>query len=62
MFAQLLYNFAVQSTVTGALLAVLNQDVPDFKQRLIAVLENTTHTSLTGNAMIDEAIDYVKSI
>jgi hypothetical protein len=59
---KLIYNFTVQAGVMGALIAVLNQEIPDLKDRMIEVLENSRTGSLMGQAMVDEAIDYVKTI
>ncbi len=59
---KLVYQFTVQSSVTAALVSVVNQEVPNLKERMIAVLENTATGSLIGQAMVDEAIDYVKTI
>jgi hypothetical protein len=58
---KLMYNFGVQTIVLGGAVAILNQEVPDFKERLITVLESTAHPSDVGQAMIDEAIDYAKT-
>jgi hypothetical protein len=59
---KLIYQFTVQASVTAALIAVLNQDNPDLKERIVAVLENTRAGSLVGQAMVDEAIEYVRTI
>lgn len=61
-FKGLLYRSGQQTMVLGALLAVLNSEMPDLKQKMLAVLESTTDPSDTGQAMIDEAMDYVKSL
>jgi hypothetical protein len=61
-FKGLLYRSGQQTMVLGALLTVLNSEMPDLKQKMLAVLESTTDPSDTGQAMIDEAMDYVKSL
>jgi hypothetical protein len=60
--AKLIYNFGVQGIILGGVIAILNEEIPDFKERLIAKLESATHPSDAGQAMIDEAIDYAKTI
>jgi hypothetical protein len=59
---KLIYQFAVQASVTAALIAALNQEDPNLKERIVAVLENTRPGSLMGHAMVDEAIEHVRSI
>jgi hypothetical protein len=59
--SKLTYNFGAQSVVMSALLVVLKSQMPDLKNDLIQALENTTHPNIGGQAMIDEAIDFVKA-
>ena len=59
---RLIYNFTVQTIVLGGVLGILNDEVPDFKKRLVATLESMTDPSDVAQAMIDEAVDYAKSM
>lgn len=59
-FNELLYKFGTQSLVLISLLRVLSRNAPDLKDKLAADLEKMRHPHLTGQAMIDEAIDFVK--
>ena len=61
-YTKLAYHFTTQSIVLGAVLTILNQEIPDLKDRLTAVLESSSHPSDVGQAMIDEALDYVRTI
>lgn len=59
---RLIYNFTVQTIVLGCVLGVLNDEMPDFKERLVATLESMSDPSDVAQAMIDEAVDYAKSL
>jgi len=59
---QLVYRFGTQSLILGAVMGVLNAEIPEFKAKLITLIESQRHPNLTGQAMIDEALDYVKSL
>jgi len=62
MLTELLYHFGSQAVLLGVVLAVLNREIPNFKHRLLEVLEQTTASKIVSQAMIEEAIDYVKTL
>ena len=59
-FSELLYRYGSQSLAFVALLKVLNERMPDLQETLVATLEKMEYPHLTGHAMIDEAIDFVR--
>jgi hypothetical protein len=62
IFTKLLYQFGTQSMTLAAVLGVLNAEIPDFKQKAVGALERLRPSKLTEQAMLDEAIDYLKTL
>lgn len=51
-----------QSVIFGALLALLNREIPDFKPRMIAILRQAKHSDPRGQQMIADAIKLIQDL
>jgi hypothetical protein len=59
---QLVYQFGVRGLVLNALIEAICKQMPDTKEHMTAFLKGLDHSHLMAQAMIDEAIDYVKNV
>jgi hypothetical protein len=58
----LIYQFGVQGLVLNALIDTVSKEIPNSKEKMIAFLAKLEHPKLLAQAMIDEAIDYVRKV
>ena len=58
----MLQGVGSQSVIFSALLALLNQEIPDFKPRMIAILRQAKHADLRGQQMIAAAIMLIQNL
>jgi hypothetical protein len=62
LLTELVHTSSVHWFMFGALMALLNQLVPDFKTKMIQVLQTVGSSHPNGQEMLDDAIRHVAAL
>ena len=62
MIRELMRSVGALSFVLAGVMAVLNQDEPDFKDRVLATIQQVSASDIDARAMLNEAIRMVAAV
>ena len=59
---ELIFRFTAEALALRCALAVINQEIPDFKNRVIGMIRQVSSSVSAGQAMIDEAVKIIADL